>query len=135
MLEKSPGNFKLHRLRIIALQESDLNQSNRLALCRLVMHLLEDSKLLPPMQHGSRPARLCISAVLNKQLQLEIQRYRKFPFAYIENDATGCYDHIVNPLVLLFLRKLGDPAATIKSLASTWESTIHRIKTLYGVLD
>jgi len=135
MLEKSPGNSKLHRLRSIALQESDFNQSNWLAFGRPVMHLLEDSKLLPPMQHGSRPARLCISAVLNKQLQLEIQCYRKLPFAYIENDATGCYDRIVNPLVLLFLWKLGVPAATVKSLASTWESTIHRIKTLYGVLD
>jgi hypothetical protein len=73
MLEKVPGNSKIHRLRIVALQESDFNQSNRLAFGRPIMHYLEDKKSLPKMQHGSRPAKLCISAVLNKQLQFEIQ--------------------------------------------------------------
>jgi len=133
MLEKSPGNSKLHRLRIIALQESDFNQSNRLAIGRPVMHYLEDNKLLPSMQHGSRPAKLCISAVLNKQLQMEIKRYQKKPMAYIENDATGCYDRIVNPLVLLFLRKLGIPQPVLQSIAKTWANTTHKIKTTYGV--
>lgn len=38
-------------------------------------------------------------------MQLEIQRHRKHPIAYIEKDASGCYDRIVNPLVLLFLKK------------------------------
>jgi hypothetical protein len=135
MLEKSPGNSKLHRLRIIALQESDFNQSNRLAIGRPVMHHLEDTKRLPKMQHGSRPAKLCISAVLNKQLQFEIKRYQKKPIAYIENDATGCYDRIVNPLVLLFLRKLGVPDNIVKSVSATWEGTAHHIKTVYGVSE
>jgi hypothetical protein len=135
MLEKSPGNSKLHRLRIIALQESDFNQSNRLAVGRLVMHHLEDTMRIPKMQHGSRPAKLCISAVLNKQLQFEIRRYQKKPIAYIENDATGCYDRIVNPLVLLFLRKLGIPDNIVKSVSATWEGTAHHIKTIFGVSE
>jgi len=132
MLEKVPGNSKIHRLRIVALQESDFNQSNRLAFGRPIMHHLEDKGSLPKMQHGSRPAKLCISAVLNKQLQFEIQRMRKQPIAYIENDAIGCYDRIANPLVILFLLKLGVPNLTVQSLANTWSETVHKIKTLYG---
>jgi len=135
MLEKTPGNSKIHRLRIIALQESDFNQGNRLAIGRPLMHHLEDTQGIPAMQHGSRAAKLCISAVLNKQLQMEIQRYKKQPLAYIENDATGCYDRIVNPLVLLFLRKIGIPTNTVRSLAQTWAHTSHKIKTLYGISD
>ena len=135
IIRKSQGNSKLHRLRIIALQESDFNQGNHLAIGPPVMHHLEDAKHLPSMQHGSRPAKLCISAVLNKQLQFEIRRYQRRPIAYIENDATGCYDRIVNPLVLLFLRKLGVPDNTAKSLSATWDDTAHHIKTMYGVSE
>jgi hypothetical protein len=133
MLDKSPGNSKIHRLRIVTLQESDVNQGNRLAFGRPIMSHLESAILLPAMQHGSRAAKLCISAALNKQLQFEIQWYKKQPIVYIKNDATGCYDRIVNPLVLLFLRKIGVLWNTVKSLASTWESTTHRIRTMYGV--
>jgi hypothetical protein len=57
---------------------------------------------------------------------------RKQPFVYIENDAIGCYDRIANPLVILFLLKLGVSNLTIQSLANTWSETVHKIKTLYG---
>jgi hypothetical protein len=133
MLKKSPGNSKIHRLRIIALQESDFSQGNRLTLGRPLMHNLEDAELLPSMQHGSRPSRLCISVVLNKVISMEIHRYLKKPRAYLENDATGCYDRIVNPLILLCLRKLGASQFFNAALAQTWEGTTHKIKTLYGI--
>jgi hypothetical protein len=135
MLEKSPGNSKIHRLRIVALQESDFNQSNRLAIGQPLLHHLEDNKILPDMQYGSPPARQCVSAVLTKVLQFEIQRYKKEAIACIENDAVGCYDRIANPIVIMSLRKMDIPESTIISLASTWEHTTHHIKTLYGISD
>jgi hypothetical protein len=135
MLEKSPGDSRTHRLCIVALQESDFNQSIRPAIVRPVMHWLEDNQKIPSMQHGSRPAKLCISTVLNKQLSFEIAWYKKQSLAYIENDATGCYDRIVTPLVLLFLRKYGVPKTTLASLSKTWEGTSHKIKTLYGISE
>jgi len=133
MLNKKPGDYRIHRLRIVALQESDFNQTNRLAIGRPIQHLLEQEGLAPDMQHGSRASKRCHSTVLNKQLTFEIHRYIKKPIAYIENDAVGCYDRIVNPLVLLALRILGLSATLTSSLAATWEHTFHRIKSLYGV--
>ena len=133
MLEKKPGERKIHRLRIVALQESDFNQSNRLLFGRPLQHALEDAQQLPDIQHGSRASKRCHSAVLNKVLTYEIHRYRKQPLAYIENDAKGCFDRIINPLVIIFLRVLGVSATAVASLAATWEQTFHRIKTLYGI--
>jgi hypothetical protein len=44
-------------------------------------------------------------------------RYTRTSVAYIENDATGCYERITNPLVLLYLRRKGVPLPIINSLA------------------
>jgi len=133
MLLKTPGDRRIHRLRIVALQESDFNQRNRLLIGRPLLHALEDNKELSDIQYGSRPSKQCHSAILNKVLTYEIHRYQKKPLAYIENDAAGCYDRIINPLILIFLRILGLSKSLVACLAATWEHTHHRIKTLYGV--
>jgi hypothetical protein len=135
MLTKQPGDHRVHRLHIIALLESDFNQVNRLLIGRPVQYQLEDNKELPDMQHGSRSDKQCHSAVLNKVLNFEIHRYQKPPLAYIENDAVGCFDRIINPLVIVFLRILGVPHTDLYSLASTWETTRHKIRTLYGISE
>jgi hypothetical protein len=135
MLEKNPGSPKIHRLCIIALIESDFNQSQRILIARRLTHRMEDHSIIPDMQYGSRPGKLCVSPVLNKQLTHDIIRQKKCTTAIIENDAVGCYNRLMNPLVLLAMRRLGVPAFVTKSLANTWSSTSHSIKTLYGISD
>ncbi len=49
LLEKDPGDPKIHCLRIIALQESDFNKSNRLLIARPLTHHLEDKSLIRKM--------------------------------------------------------------------------------------
>jgi hypothetical protein len=133
MLEKTPGDPKIHRMRIIALLESDFKQANWLLIARPLTWLLEDSDMIPDMQHGSRSGKLCQSTVLNKQLLFNITRYTKETTAFIENDAMGCFDHTANPLVLLIPRRLGLPKSIVNSLAQTWEKTTHLIRTKYGI--
>jgi hypothetical protein len=133
MLEKEPGNPKLHRLRIIALIESDYNQSQRILVARRLSHRMEDLGIIPEMQYGSRPGKLCVSPVLNKQLTHDVIRQTKHTAAIIENDAVGCYDRLVNPLVLLAMRRMGVPETSARSIAQTWSGTTHSIKTQYGL--
>jgi len=132
MLKKDHGSARCHRLRIIALFESDLNQAKRLLIGRTLSHHLEDSHLLPSMQFGSRRGRQSQSAVLQKVLCHDMTRIMKATTAFIENDAIGCYDQLVNNLILLLLARLGFAQSVCSCLGSLWDSTTHFIKTLYG---
>jgi hypothetical protein len=121
MLEKNQGDPKVHHLRIIALLESDFNQANQLLLARPLSWLLEDTNTIRDMQSGSRKGKMCQSAVLNKHLVFELIRNTEETAIFIENDAVGCFDRIVNPLILMFLLHLGVPRTVLSSLAQTWE--------------
>jgi hypothetical protein len=94
---------------------------------------MEGNNLISPVQHGSHPGKQCICAVLNKKLTYDITRQTKITAAFIENDAIGCYDQLINPLLLLQLKHLGAAPSAMSSLSQTWSSTWHNIKTTYGI--
>ena len=132
MLPKEKNNWKISRLRIIQLYESDANQSMRFFFARQLGFILEDNNLLPDMQFGSRPGRMSISPVLQKVLTYDIARQTKTVIGCQENDALSCYDRISNILGYAQLRRLGMPINAIKSLADTWSNMVHIVQTAYG---
>jgi hypothetical protein len=120
MLEKS-ADSRCHRLRIIALFESDLNHAKHILIGRRISHLIEDKEMLSEMQFGSRPGKRCMSAVLRKILQHDQTRILKTTAAFVENDATGCYDRLINNIILMVLKKLGLPSTVTSFLGSLWD--------------
>ena len=68
MLEKTPGDSRCHRLRIIALFESNLSHAKRILIGHKIAHHLEYNNMISEMQFGSRSGRRCLSAVLKKIL-------------------------------------------------------------------
>jgi hypothetical protein len=133
MLEKQMRIPRIHRLCIIALMERDFNHSNRILFGRQLGFFMEDNNLVSEMQFGSRPGKQCISAVLHKLLCYDIARHTKEMAAFMENDAVGCFDHMVNNLLTLCLRHLGMEHSATQSLAQTWAQCTHFIRTQFGI--
>lgn len=135
MLEKSPEESRCHHLRIFALFESDLNHATRAIIGPKLTHHMEDSHLLPEMQFGSRPGKRCVSAVLKKVLSHDHISLMCLTAGFVENDAVGCYDCLMNNLILMVLKKLGLPLSVSTCLGTLWDSAVHFIKTWYGTAD
>jgi hypothetical protein len=53
----------------------------------------------------------------------------------MENDAVGCYDRMVNNILLYELQRLGLPLPAVRALHSVWANAVHHIGTKYGVSD
>jgi hypothetical protein len=60
--------------------------------------------MLPGMQFGSKPGQRCTSAVLKKVLCHDHIRMLKQTAVFVENDAVGCYDRLINNLILMVLK-------------------------------
>jgi hypothetical protein len=117
----------------LALFESDFNQAKWIAIGRKLMH--PDYGLLSPMQDGSRPGCQCVCAVLKKVLAHDYIPLTATTAAVIENDAIGCYDRLVNNLILMLLKKLGLPDTVSACVGELWDRVVHLIKTVYGISD
>jgi hypothetical protein len=116
VLEKEENNPCCHRLYILALFESDLNHAKQVIIGRQLMHRLQDHNMVPAMQYGSVPGKQCLSAVLLKVLTHHHLRVMKTASTVVENDAVGCYDRLVNNLVLMLLTKLGLPKSVAQCI-------------------
>jgi hypothetical protein len=132
MLEKTQVDSRCHRLRIIALLESNLNHAKRVLIGCCLLHLMEDNHLLTEMQFGSRPGQQCTSAVLKKVLCHDHVRLLKQTEAFVENDAVGCYNRLINNLILMVILKLGLSESITTMLGTLWDTTFHLTKTIYG---
>jgi len=66
MLEKTPGNFNVEKLRIILLFEADFNANNKW-LGRVAMYMAESLDLLADEQYGSRKQKAAVLLPMPKQ--------------------------------------------------------------------
>jgi hypothetical protein len=117
----------------LALFESDLNHAKKVIIGRQLLHHMNDSGMLPVMQHGLVPGRQCISAVIKKVLCHDHLCLTKSSGAFLENDSVGCYDRLVNNLVLILMVKLGLPKTVAACIGELWDNVVHLIKTIYGI--
>ncbi len=107
MIEKEPGNPKIHRLRVIHLYEADYNLLLAIFWARKLVHSAEDSGAFNQNCYGGRPGMSAIEPVFLEELQVSLAYLSRTNQVVFHNDATSCYDRIVIALANLIARRYG----------------------------
>ena len=132
MLQKEPGNRKIHRLRVIHLYEADFNLLLGVKWRQLTHHCI-DNHLLNPWQFGGLPGRDAMTPVFLEELQWEITRISCRPLLRMDFDATSCYDRIIPNLASLVARSFGQHRLLVAIHAKFLKQAKYLLKTKLGL--
>lgn len=106
MIEKDPGNPKLHRLRVIHIYEADYNLFLGIKHQRIIHHI-HDAHLFQDGVYSNRPGFSVQDPVLFEELQHKYFHLTRYPQIKTDVDAASRYDPIVPNFGSLNLRKYG----------------------------
>jgi exonuclease III len=134
MILKEPGNYKIHRLRVIHLYEADYNALLAMKWRELI-HSAEDKNLLNVGTYGSRPNRSATTPVFLEEMMSEITRLTRKLLVTFDNDATSCYDRILPSLASIVSRKYGLSKTVALVMARTLKEARYKLKTSMGVSE
>jgi hypothetical protein len=109
ILEKTPGQPRLEKLRIIMLYEADFNFVLKLIWGKRLVRNAEYHKVLGTSNHGSRPGQQCADALMEKLLVCEFARLTRTLVITVDNDAKSCYDWIIKTLSMVACIAVGLP--------------------------
>jgi hypothetical protein len=134
MIEKEPGNSKVHRLRVIHIYEADYNFLLQ-AKWREMIRTAEKDKTLHPGQYGGRAGRDALIPAFLEELKTEICYASRKSLINFDNDAASCYDRIIPALASLIGRKFGMHRNVVFVHATTLAETKYKLKTSLGISD
>lgn len=134
MIFKDPGNFKIHRLRVIHLYEADFNALLAIKWRHLV-RFAESTSALNEGQYGGRPGCEATSLPLLEELKYDISYLTRRSLFNFDNDASSCYDRIVVPFASLINRKYGQHEKLVALHASTLRQANFYLKTATGLSE
>ena len=134
MIEKDPGNPKIHRLRVIHLYEYDLGML--LAIhWKNMLRSAEKRNEINEGQYGGRAGHEAQSLVFLEEVKNEICHFSRKSLINFDNDAASCYDRIIPALASLLGRKHGLHRNITYVHATTLQEAKYKLKTSLGISD
>ena len=135
MLEKSPGNHSLKKMRIIQLVEADFNIYQKIKISRELMRKIVKEETFPDEMYGGRKNRTSHDAISAQTLMFDLARQQERTMVCLNLDAEKCYDRIFPSYASIALTRLGLPRSVSISLAKTQRFMEHRVRTRDGISD
>jgi len=132
MIFKDPGDFRIHRLRVLHIYEADLN----LIMAVKWRELLKAADAMGTVnvnQHGARPGCEAASLALCEEFRTDISYSSRRSLISVDNDAASCFDRMLPSLVSLNTRAYGLPCELAKLHGATLFAMKYHLRTPKGL--
>ena len=106
LLLKKPGDFRVHRLRCIHIQEADQNYQVKYDIAKQFMRHAEKHQVIPEAIHGSRKGRQAVDAAWAIRLAFAMTHLNHEAGAVLFKDLQACYDRVIESFANMSLRAM-----------------------------
>ncbi len=108
LLEKTPGNNNIHKMRAVCLLDNNFNYYNNTIFAWHVM-ISAQSKEQVPIKCFATKGNNCINAVMTKMLLCNESQTHHHPTCIGGNNFGDCYDRVAHPPASIALQNCGIP--------------------------
>ncbi len=131
LLEKTPGNNKIHKMRGIVLVEADYNYYMKEILARRMLRSAQERNQIP-VECFAKKGSNCINAVMTKIMFCDESRTHHHPTCIGGNDFADCYDRMAHPPASIALQSFGLPRPAIRVLLIAMQTMRFFLRTGFG---
>jgi hypothetical protein len=135
MIEKEPGDPKIHWLWVIHLYKADYNLLLGIFWARRLIQTAETNRLFNKSCYGGQPGLSAVDSVFLEELQVSIAYLSCTNQATFHNDVMSWNDHIIIALANLVARQFGMPEEIAQLHGSTLEQMWSFVSTAMGISD
>ena len=131
LLEKTPGNNRIHKMRGIVLVECDFNWYMKVVVARRMLQSAQEKNQVP-IECFAKKGSNCINAVMTKIMLCDESRIHHHPACIGGNDFADCYDRIAHPPASIALQSFGVPRPAIRVLLIAMQTMQFFLRTGFG---
>ena len=131
MLEKTPGNCLVTKLRAILLMEADFNANNKIIFGEQMMEIVRQYGLMDD-EIFSEQGRTAEDGALSKVLFYDIVRQFRLAAAISSVAAANCYDSIAHAIASLIFQAMGVPLEGVEAMLEAIQEMKYFLRTAYG---
>ena len=135
LIQKIIGNMKIHKQRVIHLQECDWQAILKITTARKTIRHAEQKNALHIDQGGGTPGKSSIDPAIFNVMESDYCNMRLQPSVGMYNDAEACYDRLVESVTNLSLRAIGCPKEHLQLHSEVHQNMKYYIKTSNGIHD
>ena len=131
LLEKIPGDNRIHKMRGIVLVECDFNWYMKMVIARRMVKSAQEKDQVP-MECFAKKGSNCINAVMTKIMFCDESRIHHHPTCIGGNNFADCHDRIAHPPASIALQSFGVPQPAIRVLLIAMQTMQFFLRTGFG---